>query len=174
MHTADELAISALHTELGYTTEGPMRFAVRLSGAAGSFTAAVPVVTAVASLLVMLLASIPVGLCLLAVAVSLIHPTGGRVHGLRVQDGRMTVEGIDIEVPLQQILSVRRTVVGLSFDLEGSPGLNLQLAQREGALDWLAERIREAIVAHGEPADVPAALARLRGEGTGELEDPRG
>jgi hypothetical protein len=174
VHTADQIAIDALHGELGYEAEGPMRFAVRLSGVAGSFTAAVPVAVGALAFVAMALASVPVGFAIALIAVSLVHPTGGRVHGLRVADGHLFVEGVDARVPLQQIRSVRRTLTGLSFDREAEPPLDLQLTQRESALDWLAERIREAIIAHGEPADVPAALARLRGEATADLEGSDG
>ncbi|MCB9677141.1 MAG: hypothetical protein H6737_18635 [Alphaproteobacteria bacterium] len=154
---------NAVKAELAYR-DLPGGFEARLTGVSGAFAAAVPVALLGVAVLTAAFASAWVAAALVVLAVVLVPRTGGRLHGVRVQTGTLALLGPDRSIPLHRIARVDLTVSGLTLRLDEGEPIELQLAQSLGARAWLAERIREIIVEHGDFEDVPAALARLRGE----------
>ncbi|MEZ4320665.1 MAG: hypothetical protein R3F61_24495 [Myxococcota bacterium] len=161
---SSQVAVAAVQAELSYADLDGGGFSVQVSGASGAFALAVPVAVVGVAVLAALADAPWVGAALVVLALVLVPRTGGRVHGLRVQNGALHVEGPDTVAPLETLQRVDLTLAGITLLQQNGEPIALQLGQSLGARAWLAERIREAIVRHGGFDDVPLALARLRGE----------
>ena len=166
---ATEVAVSVVRAELAWK-ETSGGFECRISGASGAFAFAVPVALGVVALLVALVSSLWIAVGIVVLGVVLFPRTGGRLHGLRLENGQLQLLGPDVHIPLHTIERVDLTVPGFTLHIDGQPPIALLLTQSLGARAWLAERIRLAVVDHGDFADVPATLARLRGETEGSAQ----
>lgn len=160
---AGEQAVEVARTELAWE-ETPGGFRCRITGASGGWSYLVPLAVAGLALLAALAGAAGVAVGMLVLGLVLFPRKGGHLHGIRVEGGNLVLLGPDQAIPLHHIRRVDLTASGLSLQLAEAEPIHLQLIQSLGARAWLAERIRDSVVAHGDFDDVPAALARLRGE----------
>lgn len=156
--------IDMVKTELAFH-ELDTGFSVRLDGVAGPLKLAVPLALVVLGGICALTSHAVIGIGILMLALVLVvRSGGGAARGLRLDSGELVVEGMGHRVPLQNIERVELTSTGLNIGVQDGAPIELELQTSLGARAWLGERVRRAVVAHGDFEDVPEIMARLRGE----------